>query len=78
MRLRDGDLMGTTDAATVLGLSLEMVTKLRRQGRLPAVRTVGGQWIFLARDVRRLLEQRRKARRWSDGGGLGAVRVPPP
>jgi len=79
MRLRDGELMGTADAATTLGLSVEMVAKLRRLGRLPAVRTVGGQWIYLASDVRRLLERRRKAPLYGTTGKKeGTVRVPPP
>ena len=71
--------MATADAASDLGLSVEMVAKLRRLGRLPAVRTVGGQWIYLASDVRRLREQRRKAPRYGTTGKKeGTVRVPPP
>ena len=75
MKLRDGDLMTTADAAAVLGLSNEMVTKLRRAGRLPVVRTPSGWCIFLAKDVLALAAERRKAPR---GGRLGSVRVPVP
>ena len=75
MKLKDGDLMTTADTAETLGVSAGMVTKLRQLGRLPGVKTVGGQWIYRAVDVTALREKRRRAPR---GNTLGAVRVPPP
>lgn len=60
MKLKDGDLMTTGDAAAVLGLSVPMVKKLRVQGRLPSVRAVGGLALYLARDVRALAARRAK------------------
>jgi DNA-binding transcriptional MerR regulator len=79
-RLKDGDLMITADAAKVLGVSTEMVTKLANQGRLDPIRTVGGYRLFWTADVRRLRDQRRKAPRAGtpEQGRRGFVRVLPP
>jgi predicted site-specific integrase-resolvase len=71
MKLRDGDLLTSSDAAAVLGLSLEMVTRLRRTGQLPAIRTPSGWCIYLAKDVRALAELRRKAPKMKDGRTKG-------
>jgi len=78
--LKDGDLMTPADAAKVLGLSPEMITKLANQGRLESVRTVGGYRLFWATDVRKLRAQRRKAPRIDTPGRprRGFVRVPTP
>jgi len=76
MKLRDGDLMTTIDAARALGLSTEMVTVLRRTGKLPSVRTTGRQFIFQTVHVKALVEERRKAPRGVRK--LGHIRVPPP
>jgi len=75
MKLKDGDLLTTGDVATVLGLSVPMVKKLRAQGRLPSIRTPSGLCIHLARDVRALAAKRAKAPR---GGKLGQVRKAAP
>lgn len=75
MRLKDGDVMTTGDAAEVLGLSVPMVKKLRYQGRLPAFVTPGGLALYLASDVRALAAKRAKATR---GNKLGQVRKATP
>lgn len=76
LKLRDGDLMTTIDAARALGLSTEMVTVLRRTGKLPAVRTTGRQFIFQTAHVKALIEERRKAPRGTRKPGY--ITVPPP
>lgn len=76
LKLRDGDLMTTIDAARALGLSTEMVTVLRRTGKLPAVRTTGRQFIFQTAHVKALVEERRKAPIGTRKPGY--ITVPPP
>jgi excisionase family DNA binding protein len=51
----DDQLLTTGEAARLLGVSVDTVRSLHRQGRLPAIRTAGGQ--------RRLRGGRRKERR---------------
>jgi len=61
--LKAGELMTSGDAAKALGLSLTMVVKLERLGRLyAATRTVGGFRLFWSRDVRALARAREKAK----------------
>ena len=51
-------LLGTTDAALVLGCSAERVRQLEREGKLPAEKTLGGRRVFAADDVERLAVER--------------------
>lgn len=76
MKLRDGDLMTVSDAAARLGLGTEMVAKLRRSGRIPVVRTVGGMNLFLTQDIDRLKKER--AKNPPRPGRHGSARVPVP
>jgi len=78
LKLRDGEVMTTQDVARHLGVSRELVNKLRRLGQLPAVRTPGGRFIFLTRDVEAYRAKRAKAPRQGGKVTRGFVRVPPP
>jgi excisionase family DNA binding protein len=78
MKLKDGDLMVASEVAAALGVSVEMVRKLRRQGTLPAVRTVGGWCVYRTRDVKALALRRARAPRQGGKVRRGFVRVPPP
>ena len=71
--LRDGDLMVARDVSKALGLSAEMVAKLRWQGILPAIQTPSGRNIFLTKDVLALKAKREKTPR---GNGKGQVAWP--
>ena len=46
MQLDPNDLLTPSDAARVLGLSADSVRVLSDNGRLPAMRTVGGRRLF--------------------------------
>ncbi|MGD3151936.1 helix-turn-helix domain-containing protein [Tsukamurella tyrosinosolvens] len=54
---RPHDLIDTSEAAAVLGISTDAVRALARRGRLPAYRA-GGRWVFPAQDVVALAERR--------------------
>jgi len=56
-------LLTTGDAARRLGVSTEFIRKLVRAGRLPEVRTKGGQHIFSASDVEGLAVERSNKQR---------------
>ena len=47
----DDQLLTTGEAARLLGVSVDTVRSLHRQGRLPAIRTTGGQRRFRKEDV---------------------------
>lgn len=53
------DLMTATDAGRILGISVDMVRVLARDGRLPFTSTVGGVRLFRRGDVVALARQRR-------------------
>ena len=53
------DLLSVGDAATILGLSPDMVRVLHRQGRLPAFRTPRGFRLFRRADVEKLAKERK-------------------
>jgi excisionase family DNA binding protein len=57
------DLMTVADAAEILGLSVDMVRLLERNGRLPALRTTRGIRLFRRADVDRLAEERKLGRK---------------
>lgn len=73
------DLMTTSEAARVLGLSPDMVRWLEREGRLPAQRTTNGFRLFRRGDVEKLAAERARAaskggehdRETADEGGTG-------
>ncbi|HVE84989.1 MAG TPA: helix-turn-helix domain-containing protein [Myxococcales bacterium] len=56
------ELLTVGDAARVLGLSTDMVRKLARLGRLPALRARNGYHLFHRSDVERLAEERARER----------------
>lgn len=58
----------TEDAARALERSTSWVRRLARTRQLASERTVAGQWLFRAEDVRRLADKRTAAR-------LAGVRV---
>lgn len=51
------DILTVRDAAKLLGISDQMVRLHERQGRLRAVRTVGGWRLFLRGDVQRFASE---------------------
>jgi len=58
MLLDPNDLLTPSDAARVLGLSADSVRVLSDNGRLPAMRTVGGRRLFRRADVDKLAIER--------------------
>ena len=58
MQLDPNDLLTPSDAARVLGLSADSVRVLSDNGRLPAMRTVGGRRLFRRADVDKLAIER--------------------
>ena len=59
MRADDADqLLTTGDVARMLERSVDLVRLLERQGRLSAVRTLGGQRLFRLADVLALKTKR--------------------
>jgi excisionase family DNA binding protein len=53
-RTMSNQLLSTGDVARRLDVSIEFIRKLAREGKLPAMRTAGGQRIFRSEDVERL------------------------
>jgi excisionase family DNA binding protein len=51
-------LMTAADAARLLGVVPATVRQMERDGRLPAMRTVGGIRLFQREDVERLARER--------------------
>jgi len=59
-------------------VSKDAVIRWRRAGLLPAAeRTVGGVFLFRARDVRKFLDRRRKERELRASGSVGSELEPP-
>jgi excisionase family DNA binding protein len=54
------DLLTTADAARILGVVPATVRLLERTGKLPALKTPGGQRLFQRQDVQRVADDRRK------------------
>ncbi len=54
------DLLNTTDAAQVLGLSSDHMRRLSNEGRIPAMRTVAGHRLFKRSDLEELAAERRR------------------
>jgi len=55
-------ILGTTDAAKILGCSAEYVRQLERTGKLPAEKMPNGRRVFKTEDVDRLAEERKRKR----------------
>lgn len=52
------ELLTTSDVARLLRISEASVRNMERDGRLPALKTAGGQRIFKTGDVQRAAEKR--------------------
>jgi excisionase family DNA binding protein len=52
------DLMTAVDAARILGLSVDMVRRLAKDGRLPFLSTIRGVRLFRRASVEKLADQR--------------------
>jgi len=50
------DLLRTADVAALFQVSTRTVSEWARQGRVPCMRTPGGQWRYPAEPIRRLVE----------------------
>lgn len=60
-------LLSAADAARMLGVVPATVRQMERDGRLPALRTVGGMRLFQREDVDRLVAERaRRSEQASD------------
>lgn len=59
-------ILTTGDAAKRLNISGEYVRKLTREGKLSAMRTAGGQYLFNASEVERLRIEREVKRQQKD------------
>lgn len=57
------DLMTAADAGRILGISVDMVRLLARDGRLPFLSTISGMRLFRRKDVNALLRRRERDRR---------------
>lgn len=57
------DLMTAVDAGRILGVSVDMVRLLARDGRLPFLSTVRGVRLFRRADVERLAQERASSKR---------------
>lgn len=64
-----GDLLSTTEAGAVLGVSSRRVLALIEASRLPAQR-VGGRWVVRVRDLERVRERRNGRPRRTDALSL--------
>lgn len=51
------DLLRTTDVAALFHVSPRTVSEWARSGRVPCLRTPGGQWRYPAAPIRRLVER---------------------
>lgn len=51
------DLLRTADVAALFHVSPRTVSEWARRGRVPSVRTPGGQWRYPAAPIRRLVER---------------------
>lgn len=65
------DLMTAVDAARILGLSVDMVRRLAKDGRLPFMSTIRGVRLFRRGNVEKLASQRARG---NDGKGERASR----
>ncbi len=68
------DLLRTSDVAALFQVSTRTVSEWARLGRVPCMRTPGGQWRFPAGPIRRLVSQAEQPR-WEDLTGPPQVVV---
>lgn len=61
MKPNPDDLLTPSDAARVLGLSVDSVRYLADHGRLPVLRTTSGRRLFKRIDVDQLAADRKRA-----------------
>jgi excisionase family DNA binding protein len=61
----DDDLLTSAEVASLFGVDRRTVVLWAKRGRVPALRTPGGQHRFRAEEIRGLLEER------EGGGGNG-------
>lgn len=66
LQCNQDELLGVADAGRVLGVGPQRVRNLERDGRLPALRTVGGVRLFRRADVERLAREREASRAAAD------------
>lgn len=62
------EYLTTMDVARILDVSTEWVRALEKQGRLPALKTRGGQRLFKAVDVAVFAQQRAEKQELADAG----------
>ena len=62
----DDDLLTSAEVASLFGVDRRTVVLWAKRGRIPALRTPGGQHRFRAEEIRGLLEEH-------EGGGGGAA-----
>jgi len=63
-------MLKTKEVAEILGFSRQTITKMAREGILPAYR-IGGDWRFRKEEVDRWLESRKNKGGGNDGGKAG-------
>ncbi|MDQ1377992.1 MAG: Helix-turn-helix domain [Acidimicrobiaceae bacterium] len=51
------DLLRTSDVAALFQVSTRTVSEWARRGRVPCMRTPGGQWRYPAEPIRRLVNR---------------------
>ena len=59
--LEVGEILGTADVATELGITPDWVRQLVRSGRLRALKTRGGQNVFLGEEISRFKAERKRS-----------------
>lgn len=62
------DLLRTADVAALFQVSTRTVSEWARRGRVPCMRTPGGQWRYPAEPIRQLVI-RAEHTAWADGPG---------
>jgi excisionase family DNA binding protein len=59
------DLLRTSDVAALFQVSTRTVSEWARRGRVPCMRTPGGQWRYPAGPIRQLVTQAERSS-WGD------------
>lgn len=65
------EILTTGDAARRLDVSGEYIRKLTRDGRISALRTVSGQYLFESSEIERLVREREAKKQSAQEGGNG-------
>jgi excisionase family DNA binding protein len=73
----NGELLTSAEVASLFGVDRRTVVLWAKRGRIPALRTPGGQHRFRAEEIRRLLDMGAHTRGGARGG-LGGGLAPPP